>query len=756
MRKSTVGPKTLMKQLRELMAQDLGAQVRLDRIVQKIARNMVAEVCSLYILRSDGMLELFATHGLNPAAVHHTRLRLGQGLVGTVAATARPLNLNDAQNHPAFAYLPEIREELYSSFLGLPVLRSGRVLGVVVLQNRNQRTYSDDDIEIMETVSMVLAETIAAGDMPQTISAKRDSDQRRPFSLQGTALNGGVGLGHVVLHKPHIVVTRLVAENSADELQKLNGALEKLRQSIDTMLARSDVALDGEHREVLEAYRMFAHDRGWVQRLEEAVKNGLTAEAAVEKVQSDTRTRMLQITDPYLRERLSDLDDLANRLLAGLMGKQHETVTTDLPENTILVADSMGAAELLDYPRQKIRGLVLEDGATTSHVTIVARALGIPVIGQAKGVTSLSVNGDAIVIDGDEGRVHLRPLASVEHAYAEKARFQAQRQKAYDDLRQRPAVTRDNVPITMLINAGLLVDLPQLEKSGAEGIGLFRTELQFMIASTFPRAEKQEQLYRAVYQEIGDKTVTFRTLDIGGDKMLPYFRPKGKEENPAMGWRAIRLTLDRPALMRTQLRAMLKAAEGRTLRLMIPMVSDISEIHQTRTLIEREKAYLTRFGHTLPSRIKLGAMIEVPALLFQLDELMQAVDFISVGSNDLFQFLMAVDRGNSALTNRFDQLSPTFLRALRDIARAGERHDTPVTLCGEMAGIPLCAMALIGLGFRRISMSPAAIGPVKAMLLSLDVGKLSAFLNSTLEKPCTGYSLHRQLLEFAQNNAISL
>ncbi|MBK0019681.1 phosphoenolpyruvate--protein phosphotransferase [Brucella pseudogrignonensis] len=756
MRDLTTGPRVLLKRLRELMAEPLEPQERLDRIVREIAQNMVAEVCSFYILRADGVLELYATEGLNPQSVHLAQLRLGQGLVGTIAASARPLNLTDAQSHPAFAYLPETGEEAYNSFLGVPVLRAGRTLGVLVVQNQTKRAYREDEVEALETTAMVLAEIIATGDGLRLARPGIELDLGRPMSVTGNALNDGIGLGHVVLHEPRIVVTNLFNEDSQAELTRLETALGSLRISIDDMLSRRDVAVEGEHREVLEAYRMFAHDRGWVRRLEEAIHNGLTAEAAVEKVQSDTRARMVHLTDPYMRERLSDFDDLANRLLRQLMGRDVKTIAESLAKDAIIVARTMGAAELLDYPRERLRGVVLEDGAATSHVVIVARAMGIPVVGQAKGAVSMAENNDAAIVDGDEGIVHLRPQSDVETAYAEKVRFRARRQAHYRELRDKPALTKDSVEIGLLMNAGLLVDLPQLSASGAAGIGLFRTELQFMVASTFPRAEQQERLYRSVIEAAGNKPVTFRTLDIGGDKVLPYFRTMGQEENPALGWRAIRLTLDRPGLLRTQLRALLKAAGGRELKLMLPMVTEVSEVKAAREIIDREVRHLSRFAHTLPLNLKLGAMIEVPALLWQLDELMSLVDFVSVGSNDLFQFLMAVDRGNSLISGRFDQLSPAFLRTLRHIVDAGNRHGKSVTLCGEMAGRPLTAMALIGLGFRSISMSAASIGPVKAMLAALDAGKLNALLNEKLDKPNGAHSLRELLLQFAEDNDIPL
>ncbi|GAB5506061.1 MAG: phosphoenolpyruvate--protein phosphotransferase [Rhizobiaceae bacterium] len=750
------GPRVLLKRLRELSAAALEPQDRLDRIVREIARNMVAEVCSLYVLRADSVLELYATEGLNPGSVHLAQLKLGQGLVGTIAASARPLNLTDAQHHPAFAYLPETGEEIYHSFLGVPVLRAGRTLGVLVVQNRTMRTYQDDEIEALETTAMVIAEMIATGDLARLSRPGIELDLGRPVSFDGLALSEGVGLGHVVLHEPRVVVKDLFAEDGEAESARLNDALGSLRLSIDDMLSRRDVAFEGEHRAVLEAYRMFANDRGWVRRIEEAIGNGLTAEAAVEKVQSDMRARMMHMTDPYLRERMSDFDDLGNRLLRQLMGRGPETLAETLPKDAIIVARTMGAAELLDYPRNKLRGLVLEDGAPTSHVVIVARAIGIAVAGQAKGAVSMSENGDAIIIDGDDGQVHLRPAPDVEAAYAEKARFRARKQQLYRELRDKPSVSADGVKIDLMMNAGLAVDLPQLADSGAAGIGLFRTELQFMVAARFPRAEEQEQLYREVLQAAGDKPVTFRTIDIGGDKVLPYFKESVHEENPALGWRAIRLTLDKPTLLRAQVRALLKAAGGRELRIMLPMVTEISEIRKTRAIIDREVQHLSRFAHVLPTRIKLGAMIEVPSLLWQLNELMRAVDFVSVGSNDLFQFVTASDRGNTRLSSRFDPISVPFLRVLKQIADAGFANDTPVTLCGELAGRPLSAMALFGVGYRSISMAPAAIGPVKAMLRELPVGALVDHMKKAMNGMGAEDDMAGMLTKFAADHGIEL
>lgn len=753
MRAPLAGPRVLLRRLREIMAEPISAQVRLDKIVTQIAANMVAEVCSAYVLRSDRVLELYATEGLKRESVHNVTLRVGQGLVGLIASEASPLNLPDAQSHPAFAYVPETGEEIYHSFLGVPVLRAGRTLGVLVVQNRAHRTYTEEEIEALETIAMVLAEMIAAGGLEGLSRTGAQFDLSRPVTVTGTGFCDGVGIGRVVLHEPRVVVTNLIAEDIGKESQRLDAAIDSLRLSVDDMISRGDVARDGEHRDVLEAYRMFANDRGWVRRMQEAISNGLTAEAAVEKVQNDTRARLNRQTDPFMWERLHDFDDLANRLLRVLTGRAEGNLGKSLTADSVIVARNMGAAELLDYDRQLIRGLVLEDGTPTSHVAIVARALGIPTVGRADAVVSLSENGDAIVVDGETGEIHLRPGNDVVLAYAEKVQFRAERQERYRLLRDRPAVTLDGQAISLMVNAGLLVDLPHVAESGAAGIGLFRTELQFMIASKLPRINEQSALYRAVLDGSGGLPVTFRTLDIGGDKVLPYLRV-GQEENPALGWRAIRFGLDRPGLFRSQIRALLRASAGRDLRIMLPMITEVAEVVRVRQVIDRELAHFDLHGHEKPSRLMVGAMVEVPSLLWQLDELMAVSDFVSVGTNDLFQFVTATDRGNMRVAGRYDPLSAPFLRVLKSVVDVAARHNIPVTLCGELAGQPLAAMALIGIGYRALSMAPAAIGPVKAMLLSVDASRLTPMVDELLDAPTVPDSVRTSLRAFAEAEGI--
>jgi phosphotransferase system enzyme I (PtsP) len=737
------------------MAEPVTAQARLDRIVVLIASNMVAEVCSLYVARADGPLELFATEGLNREAVHLTTMRPDEGLVGLISATAEPLALSDAQNHPAFSYKPETGEEIYQSFLGVPVLRGGATLGVLVVQNRARRTYSEEEIEALQTTAMLLAEMIASGELQAAAGQGGAIAARRSLALLGAPIAEGLGLGHVVLHQPRVTVAKIVADDVALELNRLETAIDAMRASVDQLIDRSDDGVNGEHREVLEAFRMIAHDRGWLRRLREAVAGGLTAEAAVERVQNDARAKLQRQTDPYLRDRLHDLTDIANRLLHQLAGQSLVLLPEELPENAILVARSMSPAALLDYDRARRRGVVLEEAGASSHIAIVARALSIPVVSDIPNISEIVEQGDAIIVDGLTGEVQLRPPTDVESSYAEKARLRARRQDQYRALRDVPSITLDGVEIGLHMNAGLLIDLPHLAEAGAQSIGLFRTELQFMLASRFPRLGVQEALYRSVLDAAGECPVTFRTLDIGGDKVLPYMKGL-EEENPALGWRAIRIGLDRPALLRTQLRAMLRAAAGRDLRVMIPMVSTIGEFVAARDLLNREIAFAKHCGREPPRDVRFGVMVEVPSLLWQIGEIADEADFLSVGSNDLMQYLYAADRDNKRVANRFDALSPGFLRALRSISQAGERHGAPVTLCGEMGGRPLEAMALIALGYRHFSMAATAIGPMKAMVLSLDAAAAAEEVDALLESRVERDSLRKPLQALADRLGVRL
>lgn len=746
------GPRLLLRRLREIMAEQTSAQMRLDKLVAVIASNMVAEVCSIYLRRAGKVLELFATEGLNRAAVHSTRLKEGEGLVGLVGETAEAVNLSDAPSDPHFSYRPETGEDPYKSFLGVPIVRGGQVFGVLTVQNKAERIYAEEEVEALQTVAMVLAEVVAQGGFFNV--AELDEPELRidrPRKFVGEGLSEGVAVGRVVLHEPRVKVERMIADNPVTELKRLEDAIGGLRESVDQMLASSELDLTGEGREVIEAYRLFAYDQGWRQRMRDAVRTGLTAEAAVERIQDETRLRVQRLGDPILRERAHDFDDLARRLLRHLTGE--DVADRSLPQNAVLIARGMGPAELLDYGRDKLVALVLEEAAVTSHVAIVARSMGLPMVSSLDGIADNARAGDLIAVDGEMGEAHLRPASEIVKAFEDKRALRVQAQARFAAVRDLPAVTRDGVQIKMMMNAGLEFDMPHLAQSGADGIGLFRTELQFMIGETMPRLTDQAAFYKKILDAAGDKPVVFRTLDLGGDKVLPYARWE-REENPALGWRAIRIALDRPALLRYQVRALLAASAGRTLRILLPMVSDVDEFNRARALVDRELERARLLDLVRPTQVLVGAMLEVPALAFMLPQLMRSADFVSIGSNDLLSLAFAVDRTNPRVARRYDNLNPASLTLIRLIVQSAAENSGDLSLCGEMAGRPLDAMALLGLGIRTLSMQPGQIGPIKMMIRSLHLGEVSAFVDRLCGR--TDHSLRTRLSAFAAERGIVL
>lgn len=750
-----VGSRQLLRRLRDAMARGGTTQDRLDRIAEIIARGMVAEVCSVYVMQPGERLVLCSTEGLRKDAVYRTQLGVNEGLVGAIAAHASPLALADAQSHPQFAFRPETGEEIYHSFLGVPVLRSGRVMGVLTIQNMTQRNYTEEEVETLETVAMVVAELIAGGDLsvPDEVAGPANST---PVRLDGTRINGGLARGVAVLHERGAPISQTIAEDPDSELERIAEAMSGMQLALDSMVDRlsgdAQATRSGEPLDILRAFRMIADDHGWIRRIREAIQSGLTAEAAVAKVQNDTRARMSQVRDPYLRERLLDLDDLAYRLLQHLThGAQGGNGAAPLPEDVVLVARSMGPVELLDYDRTRLRALILDEGTAASHVAIVAKALEIPVVGNVRGVIGKVEPGDPVFVDGDNGIAYVRPAEDFQKSFTDSLQNWEKKRAEYAATRDLPAVTRDGQPVSLLINAGLDIDLDHLQESGADGVGLYRTEIPFMIHAQFPRLTKQTDLYRDIYEKAADRPVVFRTLDIGGDKLLPYLRI-GEDQNPAMGWRALRIALDRPAILRLQIRALLRASAGRELRVMFPLVAEVAEFDDAKALLDHEVERATSRGNPLPDSIRVGAMMEVPSLYFQLPQLLERVDFLSVGSNDLVQFLFACDRGNPRVSDRYDVLSPAVLKFLYGVVGQCRGAGVPVSLCGEMAGQPLEAMALIGVGFRILSMPSGAIGAVRHMMQNLDVTELEEYVESLLGEP--DHSLREALRGYAESHEI--
>ncbi|MFD1343800.1 phosphoenolpyruvate--protein phosphotransferase [Litorisediminicola beolgyonensis] len=700
----------LLGRLRDTMAEEAAGQERLDKITHLTADSMGTEVCSIYLFRDDETLELCATEGLKAEAVHQTRMKLGEGLVGRVARTGQTVNTADAPSARGFRYMPETGEEIYSSFLGVPIQRLGEKLGVLVVQSKTAREFTADECYALEVVAMVLAEMAELGAFVGEGAALK-ARHTQPVLLRGTQGQEGTAEGHVWLHEPRVVVTNLVADDPDKELARLHAAVDELRISVDDLLAGAE---DPEQVAVLEAYRMFANSKGWLRRMDEDIARGLSAESAVEKEQSKARARLGEATDPYLRERLQDLDDLSNRLLRILTGQGSET-GAEMPPDPVLIARNIGPGELLDYGRS-LKGIVLEEGSVGSHAAIVARALAIPLVIHAGRITTEALNGDHIMVDGDQGIVHLRPDDTVVSAFRDKMAMQAKALERYASIRDTTCVTACGTRVVLTMNAGLMADLPSLDSSGAEGVGLFRTELQFLVRNQMPRRNELAAIYARVLDAAHGKRVVFRTLDIGSDKVLPYMKPND-EPNPALGWRAIRVGLDKPGVLRMQLQALLRAANGRPLSIMFPFIAQLEEYRAARAEMDKAVSREARLGHALPETVEIGAMLETPSLAYAPKRFFQEVDFVSIGGNDLKQFFFAADRENERVRRRYDTLNTSFLSFVERVVERCQETDTPLSFCGEDAGRPIEALCFAAIGLRALSMRPASIGPVKHLLM---------------------------------------
>lgn len=747
----------ILTRLHDVMASRNPAQSKLNSVVNTIGEALSSEVCSIYLLR-EGLLELFATRGLSQEAVHVTKLALGEGLVGTIAQNVETLNLDEAELHPAFAYRPETGEEAFHSFAGVPIIRRERSVGVLAVQHAESRRYASEEIEALQTVAMVLSELIANADLidPASGGGSTRLQSTAPEVGHGFKLVEGMAAGVAVFHQPRITIEHTVAEDTEAERHRVYAAFDKMREQIDRMASQAEFGGGGEHDEILATYKMFAYDEGWSRRINEAIDSGLTAEAAIERVQQRTRQRMREIDDPLLRDRMHDLEDLSNRLLRIVSGQLGTAAQMGLRQDSILIARNLGPAELLEYDRRRLKGVVLEEGSLTAHVTIVARAMGVPVLGRVRNIRQMIAEGDMLLLDTSEESLFVRPTSAMEEAFEAKLELSQKRRAAFAQMRNVAPETVDGHRVTVMVNAGLRDDMAALDLTGADGIGLFRTEFQFLVSATLPQREMQRRLYKDVLEAAGDRPVTFRTVDIGGDKALPYLNhdEDGEEENPAMGWRALRLALDRDGLMKAQARALIEAAPGRPLNIMFPMVSEPWEFDAARELFEAQRAWLAARGRKMPSEIRYGAMLEVPALAEVLDLLLPRLDFLSIGTNDLTQFLFAADRAHPKLALRYDWLSPSILRFLKRVTDQAQAAGVPIAVCGEMGGRPLEALALIGLGIDRLSITPAAVGPIKAMVRSLDRGKLMAAMTGMLADPRG--SLRAPLEAWASEHSVEL
>ena len=711
----------LLKNIRKCVPLKISAEEKINLIIRKIIQELPVDVCSCYLIRPGDVLELYATMGLNVKAVHETFLRLGEGLIGEIALNRKPQAFENAQEHASYSFKPETNEQHFKSLAGAPILYENMLLGVISIQTKQPFVYPPELLNVLQIIALVMADILYLSVVSS--AEKKISTGHQYKKIEATRLIPGIALGNAYIHR-RAVLNAVLADDVHKEIKKLEAALKTAEDEINHLIMKPDTK--SEQSGILETYLMFVHDKGWLQKMKQEIENGLTAEAAVLKVCAEMVRRMDLTNDSYIKERIHDFRDLTSRIIRLLHGKQLISAKK-LPRNAILIAESLGPAELLDYDLSRIKGIVLEEGSQTMHVVIVARSYNIPVLSGIKDISALVLNNDVLALDADRGFLYINPADEILDEFESRLKEQKRLQSRLTQMGALPAVTQDGFSVSLNINAGLETDLMNVRGVTYDGIGLFRTELPFMSSEKLPDVAAQTAIYRRVISEMKDKPVVFRSLDIGSDKILPYFENRN-EKNPAMGWRSIRVTLDRRAILRKQLRAFIHAGAGKTLYVMFPMISTVAEFNQARQTLEWELQRERERGCLMPAEIKVGTMLEVPSLLFQLEELVKYVDFISVGTNDLTQFLFATDRSNPLIWSRYDTLSPPFLRMMQFVQQTCEKANVECSVCGEMASHPLEAVALIGLGFKKLSMNPAALGRIKAVVRSMNQEKVHEFL----------------------------
>lgn len=742
-----------MKSMREVIdSNKLDVTTKFEKIVGLVCSSVQADACACYVGIDGSYLELFAAVGFNKSAINKVSIRYGEGIVGDVAKFKRLITTADAWKYPNFSYKKEIGEDDFKSFLGVPLVRWNKAIGVLVVQRKSVSEFSKDEVSIFETLAMTVAEFIVSDEV---LAYRKKLGEARGITLndkiKGQSLNKGYGLGNAVIHQRGNIINKIFAENKDYELDRLKKAYDQMNADLDEKFENTKLGL-GQHLDILDAYRMFAKDKGWYKKIESNVESGLTAEAAVERSYEDMWNRLSATTDTYLKERLHDLRDVSDRLQSYIRGDYGFTRNIE-SNNIIVVAKVMGPADLMDYDYKKIRGLVIEEGTPTMHVAIVAKALNIPVIANTTGVYDDIKTGDLIAIDGDEGYVYIKPSSDIQLKIQKKVEKAKALQRQLAELRDYPSTSLDGIDFNMYINVGLSFDVDYLESTNCDGIGLYRTEIPFMTANSMPTVEQQLPFYKDLMIRAKDKKVVFRSLDVGSDKLLPYWSGVS-EENPALGWRSIRITLDRRAILRKQLRAFIRSSAGKELNVMFPMISNLEEFKSAKEtlLIELDKE--EKVNGKLPTKVNVGLMIEVPSVVYQLDEILQVADFISVGTNDLAQFFFACDRGNSRLNDRYDVLSAPFLRLLKDIVSKADCAGVTCSVCGEMASNPIEALALIGLGYRNLSSSGISFGKIKSLIRTARVDEIEDYMNELLKSPLK--TVRPQLVSYAYDHAIEM
>ncbi len=725
-------------------------EVALQRIVLRVKQAVEVDACTVYLRDSEQMYVLMATLGLNPAAVGRVRLAAEKSLIGLVGSRAEPINLDDAPSHERYQYFPDTGEEVYHGFLGVPIIQQSQVLGVLAVQAIEGVRFDEDSVSFLITVAAQLANAIThaevAGDVERLLGKGHRSD--RP--LLGLAGSAGVALGTAVVVYPmadlNAVPDRMVSDTAAEE-QRLMAAMDAVRNDIKQLLARlKEMEVPEDDRVLFEVYLMMLDSGGMLDKIIEYIHQGHWAAGALKKAVLEHVRVFEEMEDPYLSERALDIRDLGIRVLAHLQNVPDQK--SDYPAETVLVGEEITATLLAEVPAKKLTAVVSVRGSNNSHVAILARAMGIPAV---MGVTDFPirrVDGQRVIVDGYQGKVYIKPSDTLAKEYARLVVEENELVESLDGLRNEPAITTDGTLIPLYANTGLLSDIGPSLKCGAEGVGLYRTEFPFLIRDRFPGEEEQYQIYRQVFNAFKGRPVVIRSLDIGGDKALSYFPIN--EENPFLGWRGIRVTLDHPDIFLVQIRAIFRASEGGdNLNILLPMITNLSEVESAKQLIRRVAKELREEGVKV-GRYRLGVMIEVPATVFQADKLACQVDFLSVGTNDLTQYLLAVDRNNPQVAHLFDSLHPSVLQALQHVVKCAHAQNKQVSICGEMAGDPAAAILLLAMGADSLSMNAASLPRVKWAIRNFSQQHASQLLDEALQ--ADNATTTRETLNLALNN----
>ena len=721
------------------IVQEINASVSLhdslDIMVNHVAEAMHVDVCSIYLLdERNKRYVLMASKGLKPEAVGHVSLSVGEGLVGLVGNREDIVNLDNAPKHERFAYLPETGEELFNSFLGVPVMYRRKVMGVLVVQNKEPQDFSEAAESFLVTLCAQLSGVIAHAHAVGNIDVFRKPNSGSAYkTFQGVSGAGGIALGRAIVLYPPADLTAIPdreAEDISDELALLDQAIASVRKEIQSLDEKMQDSLMSEERALFSVFLRMLDENALPSEIKDHIRTGSWAQGAVRKVIDKHVALFAQMEDDYLRERVSDLKDLGRRILACL--QEADSSHRELSPDSILIGEEISTAALVELPVDNIAAIVTSEGAANSHMVIVARALGIPTV---VGVTELPINtldDIEMIVDAYQGRVFVNPPRRLRQRYKEVQKEEEQIAKDLKQYETRDAITPDGVEIPLFVNTGLMIDVVRGVQRGAKGVGLYRSEIPFMLRERFPGEEEQRAIYRQQLSHFANKPVIMRTLDIGADKDLPYFSIE--EENSALGWRGLRFTLDHPEIFSTQIRAMLKASIGlNNLHILLPMVTSVSEVEEVLYLLERDWIAVQEEEQVKITKPKIGIMVEVPSVLFQIDEFAELVDFFSVGSNDLTQYLLAVDRNNPHVANVYSHFHPSVLRALQNLVQACHQQQKPISVCGEMAGDPLTAILLMAMGFNTLSMSSSNILRVRKAICHVPMADAKQLLDNVLQ-----------------------